>query len=248
MRITDICEQGNWQLDWNPSPPFYHNGTRPTETSIPGRYNFDKVDKNNCMSMFTLFESGYSTTCESLSLKPLHTIGKVSLNASILYKNQEMCNKTNLWKFQLISLFLLREKSKNAFGNFCIHSYGRSFRLARRKLIIGSYFTNYSKTITHQAEIFQGKLSTIVIFIPCNSYVYICENVCFLVLPMLCRGFNTESESWENCEKHSQFLQKTLGAKGWRLAIFFLKCAYFPDKIIIMIDIFTINRTWESEC
>ena len=29
-------------------------------------------------------------------LKPLHTIGKVSVNASILYKNQEICNKTNL--------------------------------------------------------------------------------------------------------------------------------------------------------
>ena len=29
-------------------------------------------------------------------LKPLHTIGKVSLNASILHKNQEICNKTNL--------------------------------------------------------------------------------------------------------------------------------------------------------
>ena len=38
-----------------------------------------------------------------------------------------------------------------------------------RKLIIGSYFTNYSKTITHQAEIFQGKLSMIVIFIPCTG-------------------------------------------------------------------------------
>ena len=36
-------------------------------------------------------------------LKPLHTIGKVSINASILYKNQEICNETNLWKFQLIS-------------------------------------------------------------------------------------------------------------------------------------------------
>ena len=36
-------------------------------------------------------------------LKPLHTVGKVSLNDSILYKNQEICNKTNLWKFQLIS-------------------------------------------------------------------------------------------------------------------------------------------------
>ena len=26
-------------------------------------------------------------------LKPLHTIGKVSVDASILYKNQEICNK-----------------------------------------------------------------------------------------------------------------------------------------------------------
>ena len=51
-------------------------------------------------------------------LKPLHTIGKVSVNASILYKNQEICNKTTLSKFQLISLFLLRENSKNAFSIF----------------------------------------------------------------------------------------------------------------------------------
>ena len=29
-------------------------------------------------------------------LKPSHTIGKVSVNASILYTNQEICNKTNL--------------------------------------------------------------------------------------------------------------------------------------------------------
>ena len=29
-------------------------------------------------------------------LKPMHNIGKVSVNASILYKNQEICNKTNL--------------------------------------------------------------------------------------------------------------------------------------------------------
>ena len=33
---------------------------------------------------------------ESKGLKPLHTVGKVSVNASILYKNQEICNKTNL--------------------------------------------------------------------------------------------------------------------------------------------------------
>ena len=42
---------------------------------------------------------------------------------------------------------------------------------ARRKLIIESYFTDFSKTITHQAEIFQGKVSTIVIFIPCKLCV-----------------------------------------------------------------------------
>ena len=30
------------------------------------------------------------------SLKPMHSIGKVSVNASILYNNQETCNKTNL--------------------------------------------------------------------------------------------------------------------------------------------------------
>ena len=46
-----------------------------------------------------------------------------------------------------------------------------------RKLIIGSQFTNYSKTITHQAEIFQGKLSTIVMFIPCK----LCVNLNILV-------------------------------------------------------------------
>ena len=46
----------------------------------------------------------------------MHNIGKASVNASILHKNQEICNETNLWKFQLISLFLLRENSKNAFS------------------------------------------------------------------------------------------------------------------------------------
>ena len=48
----------------------------------------------------------------------MHNIGKVSVNAYILYKNQEICNKTNLWKFQLTSLFLLRQNSKNAFSIF----------------------------------------------------------------------------------------------------------------------------------
>ena len=95
----------------------------------------------------------------SVPSKPMHNIGKVSVNVSILYKNQEICNKTNLWKFQLISLFLLRENSKNAFSIFVFI------------LMAGSYFTNYSKTITHQAEIFQGKLSTIVIAIQCKLCV-----------------------------------------------------------------------------
>ena len=45
----------------------------------------------------------------------------------------------------------------------------------KHQSLVGSYFTNQSKTITHhdQAEIFQGKLSTIVIFIPCK----LCENL-----------------------------------------------------------------------
>ena len=51
-------------------------------------------------------------------LKPMHNIGKVSVNASIFYNTREICNKTNLWKVQLISLFLLRENGKNAFSIF----------------------------------------------------------------------------------------------------------------------------------
>ena len=48
----------------------------------------------------------------------MHNIGKVFVNASILPYYQEICNKTNLWIFQLILLFLLRENSKNAFSIF----------------------------------------------------------------------------------------------------------------------------------
>ena len=52
----------------------------------------------------------------SIGILP-RNIGQVSVNGSILYKNQEigLCNKTNLYTFQLISLFHLRENSKNAF-------------------------------------------------------------------------------------------------------------------------------------
>ena len=34
--------------------------------------------------------------CFQNDLKPMHNIGKVSVNATILYKNQEICNKTNV--------------------------------------------------------------------------------------------------------------------------------------------------------
>ena len=66
------------------------------------------------------FINWLSTLLHIENLKPMHNIGKVSVNASIFYKNQEICNKTNLWKFQLISLFLLvlQENSKNAFSIF----------------------------------------------------------------------------------------------------------------------------------
>ena len=47
------------------------------------------------------------------ALKPLHTVGKVSVNASILYKNQEICNKTYLWKFNENSLLAI-------FGTFLL--------------------------------------------------------------------------------------------------------------------------------
>ena len=67
--------------------------------------------------------------------------------------------------------YFFYEKTVKMHSAFLYSFYGRSFRLARRKLIIGSHFTNYSKTITHQAEIYQGKLSTIVIFIPCKLRV-----------------------------------------------------------------------------
>ena len=100
------------------------------------------------------------------SLKPLHTIGKVSVNASILCKNQEICNETNLWKFQLISLFLLRENTKNALGIFVLILMAGVFVSRDENSLLDLISLIYSKTITHQAEIFQGKLSTIVIFIP----------------------------------------------------------------------------------
>ena len=48
----------------------------------------------------------------------MHNIDEVSVNASIPYRNQEICNKTNLLKFHHISLFCLLENSKNAFSIF----------------------------------------------------------------------------------------------------------------------------------
>ena len=103
-------------------------------------------------------------------LKPTHNIGKVSVNASILYKNQEIRNKANLWKFQLISLFLWRENSKKCIQHFCIHSNGRSFRLTR--LIIGSYFTNYSKNDnTSGRNISRKAFYHRYLYIPCKLCV-----------------------------------------------------------------------------
>ena len=83
--------------------------------------------------------------------------------------------------------YFFYEKTVKCILHFCIHSNGWSFRLSRRKLIIGYYFTNYSKAITHQAEIFQGKLSTLVIFIPCK----LCVNLwtfLFFGLTNVCPG------------------------------------------------------------
>ena len=47
-------------------------------------------------SLKMLFEKNVNADVVEYCLKPLHTIGKVSVNASILYRNQEICNKTNL--------------------------------------------------------------------------------------------------------------------------------------------------------
>ena len=60
----------------------------------------------------------FNFSIDFFSVVSIKAIGKVSVNASILYKNREICNKTNLWKFPLIALFPLRENSKNAFSIF----------------------------------------------------------------------------------------------------------------------------------
>ena len=102
----------------------------------------------------------------------------MSLNAFILYKNQEICNNTNLWKFQLISLFFLWENSKDAFSIFVF-------------ILMAGVFVSWDENslldlislIIRKLR----KLSTIVIFIPCK----LCVNLwTFLFLPILCRGFN----------------------------------------------------------
>ena len=98
----------------------------------------------------------------------MHNIGKVSVNASILYKNQEICNKTNLWKFKLTSLILLRENSKNAFSIFVLILMAGVFISRDENSLLDLISLIISKTITHQAEIFQVKLYTIVIFIQCK--------------------------------------------------------------------------------
>ena len=81
------------------------------------RFRFNSVT-DKVILLLLLHKWASNFTVAVFILKPLHSIGKVPLNASILYKNQEICNKTNLWKFQLISLFCLWENSKNAFSIF----------------------------------------------------------------------------------------------------------------------------------
>ena len=48
-----------------------------------------------------------------LQLKPMHNIGKVSVNASILYKNQEICNKkTSCTNFSSFRYFFYEKTVK----------------------------------------------------------------------------------------------------------------------------------------
>ena len=52
--------------------------------------------KTNCIIFGTkTSNNNHHYFMNDMQLKPLHTIGKVSLNASILYRNQEILNKTN---------------------------------------------------------------------------------------------------------------------------------------------------------
>ena len=155
IQVLILCGWCSFVSGWKTRSQSFPTEDSRADRNPSGMYKFTVFDTAPRASLINLLSREFC-------LKPMHNIGKVSVNASILYKNQEIVNKTNLWKFQLISLFLLRENSKNAFSIFV-------FILMARVFV--SYFTNYSKTITHRAEIFQRKLSTIVIFIPCKLCV-----------------------------------------------------------------------------
>ena len=99
------------------SPPTHPNS--PIILVLYQQFEGNKLKGSTALILRVCFISSESRHL----LKTLHTIGKVSLNASILYNNQEICNKTNLWKFQLISLFLLQENSKNAFSIFAFYIF-----------------------------------------------------------------------------------------------------------------------------
>ena len=60
--------------------------------------NCHAIKKNSKLNSFSWWL--YNRKKKKSRLKPMHNIGKVSVNASILYKDQEICNKTNLWKLE----------------------------------------------------------------------------------------------------------------------------------------------------
>ena len=109
------------------------------------------------------------STVQFLLLKPMHNIGKVSVNSSILYNNQQICKKTNLWTFQLILLFLLWKNSKNAISIFVLILMAGVFVSRYENSLLDLISLIIRKRI--QAEIFQGMLSPIVIFVPCKLCV-----------------------------------------------------------------------------
>ena len=109
----------------------------------------------------------------------MRNTGKVFVNASILYKNQEICNKTNLWKFQFISLFLLRENS------ILVIILMAGVFVSRDEKSLLDLISLIIRKREHIRESFLPSLSLYHV-----SYVQICEHFSFSVLPMLSRGFN----------------------------------------------------------
>ena len=83
------------------------------------RVSFQKEYEHN----HTTFLSKYDKSLDRLTLEPdafkaTHYWVLVKCLMLPYFTRIKRYNKTNLWKFQLISLFLLRENSKNAFSIF----------------------------------------------------------------------------------------------------------------------------------